>query len=78
MSPSIVANLPVYRKTDNLSELVQVASAFIGTSLCCGSLRFIARKVSGTRLGTDDYLTIPAALLVVTLCALAICKSREF
>ena len=78
MSPSIVANLPIYRNTDHLSELVQVASAFIATSICCVSLRFIARKVSRTRLGADDYLTIPAALLVVASCALAICKSCDF
>lgn len=53
-------------------ELVDFASAMIGILICFVSLRFIARIISRTSFGTDDYLTIPALVSVLALCGVSI------
>ena len=54
-------------------KLVGFASAFTAISICFTALRFIARYKSRTQFGADDYLTIPALLCIVALCAISIC-----
>lgn len=53
-------------------ELVDFASAMIAILVCFVSLRFIARIISKTSFGTDDYLTIPALVSVLALCGVSI------
>ena len=53
-------------------QLVQFATAFIVINIFFVTLRYVARYVSKTPVGLDDYLMIPGLIGGVALCSISI------
>ena len=53
-------------------QLGQFATAFIVINIFFVGLRYVARYVSKTPIGLDDYLMIPGLIGGVALCAISI------
>lgn len=69
MAPSIT---PEYANAYIGNELKNFAIAMIVILVLFVALRFIARVVSNTKFGADDYVTIPALISSIALCAVSI------
>lgn len=54
------------------NRLLDFTSAMIGILICFVALRYIARFVSKTPIGADDYLTIPSIISSLALCGVSI------
>lgn len=66
---------PKYLQEYNGGPPVAFASAFIGIEICVVALRFFSIYLSRKPAGMEDWLTIPALIANVALCAVAICTS---
>ena len=63
-----------YYTADRGAILIGVASGFIVLELAAFSLRTISRHMHRVAFGWDDALVIPALMLNLLVCILAICK----
>lgn len=69
---SLIPASSAYTDAYNGYLLVGFASAMIAILTAFVALRFVARRVSRTTHGIDDYLTIPALLTSIGLCGVSI------
>ena len=63
-----------YLEESTANQVIAFASVFIGIQIISVSLRFLAKYVSKSRFGVDDWLIIPAAFSGIALCAVSICE----